>query len=272
MKVARKPNWSMIESQKTSGVNPGPSAFTLTELMVVIAVVTLFAAMLLHSQASTKADALHINCARNLKQVGLAFHLWAANHNDQFPMAVDLNNGGAKPVGGQMVESLKTYTVFLVMSNELITPKVVVCPADIDMRPPKKSFIPAGGTFPGNAAAAVFTNNTATSYFVGRDSSFLKPRMLLSGDRNIYGPITANTNYGNSGGPYYYYSGSLVSMGTNSTELEGVGWTDKLHAQQGNVTMSDGSVQQFNSYYLRQALRDSGDTTSSPGANTILFP
>ena len=241
-------------------------AFTLTELMVVIAVVALLTIMLLHTQASTRADAQRIQCVNNLKQVGLAFRLWAANHNDEFPMAVGTSDGGTKPASGPVVNGWETFKVFLVMSNELITPKVVLCPVESERRA-ATNFNP--GMFPGGD----FADNLRVSYFDGRDADQTRPRMLLAGDRNIYGPATSptsNNGYGNSPSGYDA-SGRLVAMTTNGNSLNTVGWTDKLHAQQGNVTMTDGSVQQFNTFYLREALSETGDEGGA-AANTILFP
>ena len=50
--------------------------------------------------------ALRIRCINNLKQIGLAARVWANDNNDVLPPG------------------------WLVMSNELSTPKVLVCPAD----------------------------------------------------------------------------------------------------------------------------------------------
>jgi len=265
MKIASKSNWSRLESKKASGGRAYPLGFTLTELVVVLAVLSLFAVMLAHTQASTRVNAMRIQCASNLKQVGLGFRLWAASHNGSFPMAVSTNVGGARPGSDDaFANGSLTWTVYLVMSNELSTPKIIACPTDFDQRPPKTSFITAG-------PYAEFTNNSATSYFVGRYATRLKPRNLLSGDRNIYGPftgITDNEGYGNSGGPGNY-TGAAVQMGTNF--YQSIGWTGKLHGKAGNICLADGSVQQVTISRLRDAFSQSGDM-SPTRLNFLLYP
>jgi len=204
--------------------NSTKQGFTLVALLVIIAVIALLAAMLLPALAAAKRKAQRINCVNNLKQDGLAFRIWEGDNGDKYPMAVSTDKGGTM----EYTDGASTFRHFQVASNELSTPKILICPADT------------------RAAANNFIRlkNQNVSYFIGLDADDSHPQMFLDGDRNITGD-TAPEN------------GILKLVPGQSA-----GWTETMHVNQGNVGLSDGSVQQFSNSGLRTALQNFGDATN----------
>jgi hypothetical protein len=73
-----------------------------------------------------------ITCVNNLKQIGLAFKTWALDNQDHFPFNVSTNDGGTMELCAEGQGGFDSNAVvhFLVMSNELSTPRILVCPQD----------------------------------------------------------------------------------------------------------------------------------------------
>ena len=75
----------MIASQRQSRVG-----FTLIELLVVIAIIAILAGILFPVFARAKAKAQQTRCLANIKQIAMAFQIYATDHGEMLP---DVPNG-----------------------------------------------------------------------------------------------------------------------------------------------------------------------------------
>ena len=69
------------------------SGFTLIELLVVIAIIAILAAILFPVFANARAKAQETRCLANLKQIGMAFQLYANDHNQMLPDVLNATYG-----------------------------------------------------------------------------------------------------------------------------------------------------------------------------------
>jgi len=212
---------------------------TLIEALIVLAALSVLVAMMLPQM--TRRQRYHrINCINNLKMIGLSFRQWALDNDDRFPMRVSVTNGGAM----EWVHQGIAWPVFQVMSNELNTPKILICPED----PDTNRYV--AGNFGSLGHPGAFTNNQFLSYFVSLDADETEPDEMLVGDSDLEAdgrPIPAG----------------VPTLLTNRT----VSWSVKRHKSQGNVGLADGSVTGFSNRKLRRALPGMGSAT-----NRVIFP
>ena len=99
-----------------------------------IPIIAILAAMLLPALAPAKHKAQTIYSINNLKQIGLAIRIWEGDHGDQYPWNVSQEKGGVKELCNTDRNGIEQNpaAVFMVMSNELSTTKILVCPNDPD--------------------------------------------------------------------------------------------------------------------------------------------
>ena len=208
------------------------SGMTLLELLVVLAVITVLAALILPLMHRPPRWTRQLQCLNNLKQTGLAFRIWEGDNQDRYPMAVPRTNGGSM----EFMSGPNAFRTFQVMSNELSTPKNLFCPEETD------------------AARFTATNfeffcNSNISFFVGVDTAETNPMMILSGDHSITNGIAVKNG--------------ILDLMTNKP----AGWSTHMHDNLGNILLADGSVRQVKDSGLQDQIANTGVAT-----NRLLMP
>ncbi len=195
-------------------------------MLVVIAIIGILAALLLPVLEQSKARAKQIECVSNLREIGLAAHIFANDHSGKFPTQVSTNDGGSMEfvtAGYQIINHRFYFSFqhFRPLAGILSTPNLLACPADLE-RWPTTNF----NQF----------NNSNLSYVIGLGADPNIPNSILAADRDLpschhlppnptIGHVFDTTNP--PGPPPYWPDG-----------------TDAVHQRKGNILFSDGHAEE----------------------------
>ena len=236
-------------------------AFTLLELLTVIAIIGILAALLLPALQQAKVRAKRVECVGNLKEMGLALHLFENDHNGKLPTQVSTNDSGSLEfvIAGFQAHGAFYYSFehFRPLAGALTTPKLLACPADLE-----------------RWAATNFNqfNNGNLSYVIGLPTNADIPGAILAADRNFpacrHPPPGPTIGYFTNGPPPY--------------------WRTGLHERKGDVLFADAHVEEsydaiFQSecsvpeYVVYPDVKAStghstGGTVGMPTANNLMTP
>jgi prepilin-type processing-associated H-X9-DG protein len=224
----------------------------LIELLVVMAIISILASMLLPALSRAKEKGRRIYCVSNQRQLGLGFRMWADDNGSHYPWELNAGVGGTRG-------SCLTWQHLIALANEISTPKILICPSDTTGRFAANDF---SATHTNSMFGLTYIGNYGVSYFVGLDATEQRPLMHLVGDGNISGlELQDCTPTGETGVVTWL-------LPTNNPA-----WTLGLHSYAsggaGNIGMVDGSVQLMSQSGLR---RHCASAATDTHANCALKP
>ena len=100
-------------------------AFTLIELLCVIAIIALLAGLLLPVMGDIVTRSENLKCVNNLRQIATSAHLYANDHDNKFPI---IEIDPASPTPGL---DPPAKPIDAVLAPYGVTDKVLQCPADL---------------------------------------------------------------------------------------------------------------------------------------------
>src|SRR5438105_15916827 len=104
----------------------GLAGFTLIEALTVVFVLVVLGGLILPASNGNRFKSERVQCVNNLKNIGLALRIFATDNADRFPWEVPVADGGTRELHALGAP----FHTFKVLSNELSTPKILVCPQD----------------------------------------------------------------------------------------------------------------------------------------------
>jgi hypothetical protein len=204
--------------------------FTRADLLLLVIAVALLLALLWPGLALTRARAHQARCLSNLKQIAGGCRLWAHANSGTFPWTAA--SPDSAPLG-----SADWANLYRACSNELGSPRILVCPSDRQKR------IAAGW--------AHLNGDRNISFFAGLDADAARPQTIVAGDRNIHG-----------GG-----RGLDLAWSREMGQSIDAAWANTIHVNQGEIALADGSAQRTKT----PALREQISAALQSGSQTVTF-
>lgn len=218
-----------MKTQKTT------AAFTLIELLTVIAIIGILAAILIPVTGMVRAKARQVACASNLRQIGIAFMGHAAANKDWLP------NGAARFASGKELMWDEAISPYLDgqfgsenandVSGNRRGKDMFFCPSDTMHARYSSTWVRRSYSMARDAMATTSPNAPDTSKRYGRQTA-----AFPAASRTIL--ITERSQSNNYCGAY-----ACFDIGGVGTQQGGDGMKDNLHpSKRFNYLFADGHV------------------------------
>ena len=144
-----EPHGRKSATERAASTRQDAGGFTLVEILVVIAVIGILAALLLPALSKTSKKSLQTYCVSNQRQIAIALGLYTSDNADVLPRLADWNTLGGQDGAYDFFVAATNRALFAYQGNG----RIFHCPAD------RGDAFVAHPTPPGATCWSVFGNS-----------------------------------------------------------------------------------------------------------------